>query len=215
MKITPYLTKFKIIQFFAMAGALVILASCASLLPVPPPKTTFYALDNIHSKLQATQPTTTSVKPTILINTPRASAGFNSQHMMYVREAPKLEYFAQNEWIDTPARMLAPLLVSTVQNSQVFHAVVQSPSNVVADFRLDTEIVSLQQNFQTKPSTVQFKLRVYMVDNVTRKVIAWHEFEDTVISKSENAAGGAQAANLAVQSVLNKVAAFCADLTFQ
>lgn len=214
MKRIGCLAKLKITQFFVIASSLAILTSCASLLPVPPPKITFYALGNINSKVQATQPAVSSTKPTIIINTPRAAAGFNSQHMMYVREAYKLEYFAQNEWIDTPSRMLAPLLVSTVQNSQVFHAVVQSPSNIVADFRLDTEIVSLQQNFETKPSTVQFKLRIYVVNNVTRKVIAWHEFEDTVVSKSENAAGGAEAANLAVQSVLNKVAAFCADLTF-
>lgn len=212
MKNMRHLAVPKIFWLFTAASSLAILAGCSSLLPALPPKTTFYALDNVNAKVQTAQSGALSKKATIIINTPRAAAGFDSPHMMYVREAHKLEYFAQNEWVDTPSRMLAPLLVSAMQKSQSFHAVVQSPSNVVSDFRLDTEIVHLQQNFETKPSTVQFKLRVYMINNETRKVIAWHEFEDTVVSKNENAAGGAEAANLAVQNVLNKVAAFSADL---
>src|SRR5688572_10546198 len=49
--------------------------------------------------------------PTLLVSPPQAAAGFDSPHMMYLREGGRLEYFAYNEWIDTPGRMLAPLIV--------------------------------------------------------------------------------------------------------
>lgn len=130
---------------------------------------------------------------------------------MYVRVAHKLEYFAHSEWIDTPARMLAPLLVAAIENGGAFRAVVTTPSAASGDIRLDTEILRLQHNFGPVPSEVRFTLRVYLVDNATRRVLAWREFDETVASASEDPAGGVTAANVAVQAVVKRLASFCAD----
>ena len=66
-----------------------------------------------------------------------------------MRETHQLEYFAHSEWVDPPARMLAPLLVAAVESTGTFRAVVLTPSAAVGDLRLDTEIVRLQHEFQT------------------------------------------------------------------
>jgi cholesterol transport system auxiliary component len=34
-------------------------------------------------------------------------AGFDSRHIVYVRQASQLAHYAHNEWVDTPARMVA------------------------------------------------------------------------------------------------------------
>jgi cholesterol transport system auxiliary component len=128
--------------------------------------------------------------------------------MIYIREAHKLEYFAHSEWVDTPARMLGPLLVSTIEKTGTFGAVVLSPASASGDLRLDIEIIRLQHNFQTQPSRVQLTLRAYLLDDKTRRVLAWKEFEGEALSASESAQGGASAASIAVQSVLDQLAQF-------
>jgi cholesterol transport system auxiliary component len=130
-----------------------------------------------------------------------------------MREAHKLEYFAHSEWVDTTARMLAPLLVVAVENTAAFRAVVLTPSSAAGNLRLDTEIIWLRQKFGNPASRVRFTLRAYLVEDKTRRVLAWREFEAAVPSASDDPNGGVMAANRAVQTVLEELAelaAFCA-----
>jgi cholesterol transport system auxiliary component len=76
--------------------------------------------------------------------------------------------------------------------------------------RLDTEVLRLQHEFLGKPSRVRFTLRAYVVDSVTRRVLASREFEAVAAAPSEDAYGGVMAANEAVRSVLDGLAAFAA-----
>ena len=129
---------------------------------------------------------------------------------MYMRQADQLEYFAHSEWIDTPARMLAPLIVTAVERSNAFRAVVQTPSTAASEMRLDIEILRLQHEFLSAPSRVRFTLRAYLVDSKTRRIIASREFDAFAPSASEDPHGGVVAANHAVQSVLDSLSAFFA-----
>jgi cholesterol transport system auxiliary component len=130
---------------------------------------------------------------------------------MYLRQADQLEYFAHSEWIDTPARMLAPLIVKAAENSGTFRAVVQTPSAATGEIRLDTEILRLQHEFLSAPSEVRFTLRAYLVDSRTRQVIATREFDTTVAAASDDPYGGVVAANRAVQTALENLSTFCAE----
>jgi cholesterol transport system auxiliary component len=146
-----------------------------------------------------------------MVNPPHAAAGFDSQRIIYVRAAHKLEYYAHNEWVDTPARMLAPLIVAAVQTSGIFRAVVLTPSTAAGDLRLDTEIMRLQHDVGRQPSRVRFTLRAYIVDTATRRVLAWREFDESVAALSEDPYGGVIAANRAVQIVLQNLSTFCTE----
>jgi cholesterol transport system auxiliary component len=190
---------------------LVLAGGCSALDPSAMQQPTLYSLDTVRSQLQAVRlPAAISpVAPTLIVNPPRAAAGFDSQRIVYVREAHKREYFAHSEWIDTPARMLAPLIVVAVENSGTFRAVVLTPSAATGDLRLDTEIVGLQHEFDARPSRVRFTLRAYVVDNATRRVVAWREFDEAVPAATEDPYGGILAANRAVQTVLGQLADFC------
>jgi cholesterol transport system auxiliary component len=187
----------------------IALSACSLLHPpasVPP---SFYSLDAIRPHAQAVRSSAPQrPSPTLIINPPRAASGFDSQRMIYLREAHKLEYFAHSEWVDSPARMLGPLLVSAIEATGTFGAVVLYPASASGDLRLDIEIIRLQHNFQIQPSRVQFMLRVNLLDDKTRRVLAWKEFEGEAPSASESAQGGASAASIAVQSVLDQLAQF-------
>ena len=189
--------------------AILLCAGCAALFPKPTPQPSFYSLDRARSdaNLSIRAPSATSaVAPTLVVNPPRAAAGFDSQRIIYIRDTHKLEYFAHSEWVDTPARMLAPLIVAAIESSSAFRAVVPTPSAASGDIRLDTEILRLQQNFGEQPSRVRFTLRAYLVDNATRRVLAWREFDETVAAASDDPYGGVVAANRAVLMVLEKLA---------
>jgi cholesterol transport system auxiliary component len=202
----------------AMASIVLMLSTgCASLLPKPSVQPTFYSLDRAALDAPAKLPTANGVAippetaPTLVINPPRAAAGFDSQRIIYTRESHQLEYFAHNEWIDTPARMLAPLIVASLSNAGTFRAVIPTPSLAAGDIKLDTEIVRLQQVFGSGPSRVQFTLRAYLVDSATRRVLAWREFDETVTATSEDPRGGVDAANRAVQNVLRALSGLCIE----
>ena len=196
---------------------LMLTAGCAALLPKPPVQPTFYSLDRAAPDVPAKLPDPRGVAnpgetaPTLVINPPRAAAGFDSQRIIYTRESHRLEYFAHNEWIDTPARMLAPLIVAAVSNAGTFRAVVPTPSLAAGDIKLDTEIVRLQQVFGSAPSRVQFTLRAYLVDSASRRVLAWREFDETVAAASDDPRGGVEAANRAVQNVLRALTGLCIE----
>jgi cholesterol transport system auxiliary component len=192
------------------AGALAAaLGACGFLNPTATPHPVFYSLDGAQAAASATAP---AAAPTLIVTPPRAAAGFDSQRIVYVREAHRLEYFANSEWVDPPARMLAPLLAAAAGRSGAFSAVVMTPTAATGELRLETEIVRLQHEFAARPSRVRFTLRAYLVDDKTRRVLAWREFDAAVPAASEDPYGGVMAANRAVQAVLAQVATFCAEV---
>ncbi|NVO04752.1 MAG: membrane integrity-associated transporter subunit PqiC, partial [Rhodoferax sp.] len=91
----------------------------------------------------------------LLVEVPHAAPGYDSARMVYVRQALTQEAYAHSVWVDTPARMLAPLLVAHLQKSAPFRAVLLAPSAARADHRLDTSILRLQQDFLQVPSRVR------------------------------------------------------------
>jgi cholesterol transport system auxiliary component len=188
------------------------LAGCGSLLPTPVSAPATYALDSARAtaktRAAASQASAPAQATTLTVSTPRAAPGYDSQRMAYTRHPHQLEYFARNEWVDTPARMLAPLMVAALQaDAAVF--VVAAPSAAASTWQLDTTVLRLQQNFNTRPSTVTLALRVSLTHNTTRRVVAWQEFEESVPTTADTPQAGVVAANRAVQLVMVELAAFC------
>lgn len=190
------------------ALGLLVLGACSALSPSVTAPPSFYVLERLASVAPPSMP---ALAPTLIINPTHAAAGFDSARIVYVREAHRLDYFAHSEWVDPPARMLTPLLVSAIEGAGAFRAVVATPSAAATDLRLDTEIVRLQHEFLSRPSRVRFTLRVNLVDDKTRRVVARREFDASVAAASDDAYGGVVAANRAVQTTLKELAAFVAE----
>jgi len=197
----------------ALLLGLALLGGCGSLLQGTAPQATFYALDSLRPALKQmpkSQPISASA-PTLVVSPTRSASGLDSQRIIYLRQAHTFEYFANSEWADLPARMLTPLIVSALEYGGGFRAIVATQNSATGELRLDTELLRLQHDFTTQPSRVRVTLRAYLVDNTTRQVLAWNEFDETVISGSEDAYGGVVAANSAIKTVLEDLAGFCAD----
>ena len=190
---------------------LVLASGCADLLPKPTVLPNFHTLDAQPVGAGPVTSASAAAGATLVVTAPRSAAGLDSRRMLYVREAHRLEYFANNEWVDTPSHMLTPLIVAALEQTGAFGAVVSAPGSVDASLRLDTEVLRLQQVFGTSPSQLRFTLRAHLVDSHTRKVLDWREFDQTVAAPSDDPRGGVAAANRAVQTVLGQLAGFCAE----
>lgn len=201
----------------ALLLGLALLGGCNSLLPESAPAVTFYSLDRPQPAPGQTArrlPVPASA-PSLLVSPTRSAPGLDSQRIIYLRQAHTFEYFANSEWADLPARMLTPLIVGALEQGAAFRAVLATANSATGDLRLDTELLRLQHDFTTQPSRVRVTLRAYLVDNTTRQVLAWQEFDATVPAGSEDAYGGVVAANRAVQRVLEGLAGFCAEAAGQ
>ena len=199
------------------------LCACGGLGKPAPPATAFYTLDSgaagspastTHAGTGTASGTSVASEAgagtglTLIISPPQAASGFDSQRMVYVRQDHRLEYFAHSEWVDAPARLLGPLLVSAAQRTGAFSAVVLASGAAAGDLRLGTELLQLQHNFQTQPSQVQVSLRVYLIDEKTRRVLAWQTLSAQAPASSDNPQAGVVAANQAVQAVLVQLGQF-------
>lgn len=184
-----------------------LLAGCAALQPARIDPPALYLLD-AQPAAQASRP---QRSPVLAVSTPQARPGYATPQMAYVREPHKLDYYAKNRWVDTPARMLAPLLTRTLAHSGAFRAVLQAPSSVAAELRLDTELIRLHQDFASQPSRVRLTLRAQLIDLRANQVLAEQEFDESENAPSDDANGGAIAANRAVRRALAQISAFCAE----
>jgi cholesterol transport system auxiliary component len=195
-------------RLFVGGFSLLAISACSLLQPTTTPTPNFYALEGVSGKAASVAPTSAL---TLIVSPPHAAAGFDSQRMIYLREPYKLEHFAQSEWIEPPARMLAPLIVDAIVRTGAFRAVVLTPSTAAGDLRLDSEIIRLQQDFRNRPGSVRFTLRATLIDENSRRVVAWREFDHSVVTTSEDPYGGVVAANRAIHSTLESLADFCVE----
>ena len=183
----------------------ILLGGCTGLSPKPVPDPNLHVL----AAGQAAKPAPAMRTLVLEVSVPRASPGFDTPRMVYVQRPYELDHFANNRWADAPARMLGPLLTQALEQSGGFRTVVQAPTAVPADVRVNTELIRLQQNFSIRPSRAEVALRVQLVDARARRVLATRVFEETETAPSDDAYGGVAGANAALARVLVQVVDFC------
>lgn len=189
-----------------LAWALFALAVAGCALPQdssPPPQA--YLLE---VSAFTPQPARRSSGKILLVAVSREAPGFDSNRIAYTREPPKLDYYKDSVWSDTPAKMLLPILVRAFEDTGAFKAVVSPPSPVLANLRVDVDVIRLQQEFMTTPSQVRLIARIKVVEMKSGHVLETRLFEAIEPAPTENAAGAARAANAAVRKVLSEMIPF-------
>ena len=194
----------------AMWGLLALtLGGCASALLQQPESAT------IHTYLLEWQsPVATATAnpqgPGLLVMPLMATPGFDTADMAYMRKPHELEYFARHRWVDSPARMLDPLLLRAATQTGLFSSVVESGSRTVADLRLDSTLLHLQQVCRLNPSEQQLAVRVQLVDLKNSRVIATRTLSVSEPLQERTPYAGVIAANRAVARLLGQLQEFLA-----
>lgn len=183
-----------------------VLAGCSTLRPTETEPVRTYLLE-------AQVDRTVQVKPiplALTVSTPRAAPGYDTVRMAFVRQPHTLEYFAKNRWAETPAKMLGPLLVRTLDQQTGFSTVTSADGMVKGDVRLDTEITLLQQEFANSQSSLHMKLRVQLVEQASFRVLATQVFDVVEAAPTNDPYGGVIAANRMLPRLLGQIADFAA-----
>jgi cholesterol transport system auxiliary component len=196
----------------AMVLTSALLGACAGVLPGPAPspaRTYVLAPDLPSWDGAALSPRGSG--PTILVARPEDAAGYATQRMAYLERDYRLDYFAEHEWVASPAAMLGPLLVKALRGGGAFAAVSDDASGISSDLRLDTVVESLHQDFRTRPSQARVELRVQVVEPEQRRILATRVFADAEPAPSDDPYGGVVAANRALSRLLPQIADFAAE----
>lgn len=153
--------------------------------------------------------------PVLLISLPQSDPGFDTQRIAYRTRPYELNYFSTSQWADTPARMLSPLLVAAFEQAPLWGAVVTAPTVLRADYRIDVSSLVLVQEFLEVPSHVRISWRVQLVHLLDGRPLGARRFEAVQVAPSEDAYGGAQAANQALAKLLGDVTSWVAGCVTQ
>lgn len=191
----------RITRLLFLSLGLLLQMACS---PVKTPVVNEYQLSAFSTK----QLTSRARNITLLVTAPEAVAGYQTEEMLYVKKPFQLEAFAKNSWTAPPADMLYPLLIQSLQRTGYFYAVATSPYTEKADYRLDTQLIALEQSFIKKPSVIQFAVKVVLTHVETNNVIASRIISETIPCPSDTPYGGVIAANQASYKFTATVADF-------
>jgi cholesterol transport system auxiliary component len=194
------------------ATAALFLGACLSL-PRPEPLELFTidpSFDAGSGSLDRSAPGS-APGPVLLVPAPRAGPGLEGPRIAYLLRPNQLQYFTRSQWVAPPAQMLGPLAIRALERTGRFQAVTAAAQGARPDLRLDVELARLQQEFTSRPSRVRCTLRLQLTDLAGHRVIGTREVEAVEAAPTEDAAGGAAAANLAVRRALAEGAGWCGE----
>ena len=154
----------------------------------------------------ASKPPRNLLPVTLVVGSPSVLPGYDTPRMAYVTRPHQIDYFSRNQWVDSPAKMLYPILVEAL--SRRFQNVVKTPSP--GDMQLDTEIALLRQEFYGNSSRMHFVLRARVHRGA--QATETREFEIFEACPENNPYGGVVAANRAVSALMQALSDYCASL---
>jgi cholesterol transport system auxiliary component len=151
---------------------------------------------------------TEAVHPaTLLVLQPETGAAYDTTRMAYSVKAYQLAYFRDNQWAETPAQMIQPLLVRTLQQTGFFRAVSSPPEFEPPSYTLRSEILELVQDHTANPPVLRFRLRLQLFQASGRPIADREIVEQQAMAGSVPYAG-VVAANDAVAKALQATAQF-------
>lgn len=119
----------------------ICVSSCSLLMPARTDKEGAYTINVVP------HPVTKAPKRAISLVVPQLNSNpiFNTTQMAYEQHPHQIKFYAHNHWAATPAQMLQPLIIETLQDTHYFRNV--SPSSTVGsyDYILNVQLMELKQ----------------------------------------------------------------------
>lgn len=193
----------------AMARLAMVLAGislavgCTLFSPVP-----LETSKGILNQLPHTIPQQATHPATLLVLSPETNPVFDTAQMAYISKPYQVDFFTRNEWSATPAQMLQPLLIRTMEDTHYFSEIFTPPYPGNYTYALRTRIEELAQDYSAEPATVLLSLRMQLIDGATGRVVASKVIALREPMQQRTAYAGIVAANHATAKALLEVATF-------
>jgi cholesterol transport system auxiliary component len=144
----------------------------------------------------------------ILVTPTEAVSGYQTKQMQYSTESFALNSFSKNGWKSPPAAMIYPLLVQSLQHSGYFFAVGSGAYLSKTVYRLDTQLLKLQQNFIQCPSVLELKVKAVLTVVENNQIVASKIFNEEIPCSQASPYGGVLAANQATLQLTKRLTQF-------
>lgn len=160
------------------------------------------------NKMPAELPQRASNGAVLLVFPPQTRPIYDTTEMAYTTRPHEIGYFRQHEWAETPAQMLQPLLLGTLQRTRFFSAVLAPPYAARYSYALRTEIRELIADFTSEPAAVQLSLRFQLSEGATDRIVAIKEISIREPMHERTPYAGVVAGNDATAKALLELATF-------
>jgi cholesterol transport system auxiliary component len=186
--------------YLNLALAVATLSSCSIFTPVSLDKVYTYQIGTDAISKNGNICSSNNGK-SLQITRMRADSPFDNNRMAYSMAQYQIETYATHKWTTAPAIMLSTAMQQSLAKSCIYTSVVNSDFMSNANYRLDTQLLTLQQNITGNSSTVDLTIQAQLVDNTTNQVVKSKVFTENIV-ESANPQGFADGANQANNSFL-------------
>lgn len=140
---------------------------------------------------------------TLHVARPTAISALATNDMAYRESAYERRYYARNQWVDAPARLLHPPLIDALENAGLFATVVGSGGSAPADYRLESELLEFEHDYTERDAgKARVILRARLVEAGSGRVLATQRFRAEADSREAGPGPGVAATNRAVGDLL-------------
>lgn len=161
-------------KFPLLAIGFLSLSSCSVFMPVTVPQIQNYQISVINDV--GPECKNLSGKPNIQITRMKADEPYDSDYMYYSQERYQLNHYARNQWVASPSVMITKTIQEKLLQSCEYGHVVNADFLTNSDYRLNTQLIELQQDIRDGKSQVTLAILVQLVDNKNNKVVKGKTF---------------------------------------
>ena len=149
--------------------------------------------------------------PTLLVLDTTTGSFYDTDQLVFSRSAGTRGQYQFARWTERPGKRFADLMRARLDRQGAWN-VSAAGGYVRGEVMLDTELVEFYHDAASEPGQVRLVLRAELVDLKQRTLLGRRVFEQQVPLTSYDAAGAAQASNLAVSRALDDLAAWLSTL---
>ena len=149
--------------------------------------------------------------PTLLVLNTTTGGFYDTDLLVFSRSAGTRGQYQFARWTERPGKRFADLMRARLDRQGAWN-VSAAGGYVRGEMMLDTELVEFYHDAASEPGQVRLVLRAELVDLKQRTLLGRRVFEHQVPLTSYDAAGAAQASNLAVSRALDDLAAWLSTL---
>jgi len=149
--------------------------------------------------------------PTLLVLDTTTGSFYDTDQLVFSRSAGTRGQYQFARWTERPGKRFADLMRARLDRQGAWN-VSAAGGYVRGEMMLDTELVEFYHDAASEPGQVRLVLRAELVDLKQRTVLGRRVFEQQVPLTSYDAAGAAQASNLAVSRALDDLTAWLSTL---
>ena len=192
-------------RMLAAAAAIGLLAGC---LPTSAnlPSQQYYVLDDLAKA--GTGQRTAPAGRVLLVHPMAMSPFYDTQSLVYSREAGQRAYYQFAGWTERPGRRLTELLVRRLEARRGFASVAMTTAGVKGDLILNTRLEDFYQDAGARPGSVRVEVTAEIVDQAERAVVARRRFSQSASASGDAAPAAVAAFNQAVTALLDEVSAW-------